>query len=290
MKRAMVIYHTYADKPCADGFTSAWVASKYLPEGTLFHGAAYGDAPPDVTDMDVYIVDFSYPREVLLKMHEQANRLVVLDHHKTAKDDLESLGFCQFDMNKSGAMMTWEYFQATKSSTFFADQGVSTPDVVQYVQDRDLWKFDLFKSKEVNAYIATLPTSFEAWDSLHFNMAVNFEHIEDNGGTALRMIDRYVEQSKGRAYAVSFGGHIVPMVNTTFAVSELVGELAAGQPFAIGWWQGNDGLYEYSLRARDGNFDVGALAREQEYNGHKGGGHVRAAGFKLDYLIGSDAC
>src|SRR6266568_4571929 len=93
----LIISHAH----CSDGLSAAWVFYKIYPDAT-FVFAKYGDAPPDVNGKEVYILDFSYPRETLLKTNAQARGLLVLDHHKSAKEDLEDLLFCQFDMNRSG--------------------------------------------------------------------------------------------------------------------------------------------------------------------------------------------
>ena len=80
MKRdiSLCIYHGN----CADGFGAAWVVRKALGD-IDFHAGKYQAPPPDVTDKDVVIVDFSYKRPVLLEMAAKANSILILDHHKT---------------------------------------------------------------------------------------------------------------------------------------------------------------------------------------------------------------
>jgi nanoRNase/pAp phosphatase (c-di-AMP/oligoRNAs hydrolase) len=63
-------------------------------------------------------------------------------------------------------------------------------------------------------------------------------------------------------------------------VSELVGRLADGHPFAASWFQRTDGKFVYSLRVRDGDFDVSEFAKQ-----FGGGGHAKAAGFTVDRLV-----
>jgi hypothetical protein len=72
-----------------------------------------GKPPPDVTGLDVAIVDFSYKRPVMIELARKAKSILVLDHHKTAEAEL--IEPCpgievHFDMNRSGAVMAWEYF------------------------------------------------------------------------------------------------------------------------------------------------------------------------------------
>ena len=95
----------------------------------------------DVKGKNVIIVDFSYPRDVLIKMAEDADSIIVLDHHKTAEENLKGLDFCIFDMTRSGAVMAWEHFHGKGN----------TPLLFQYIQDRDLWQWKLPQSKEFSA-------------------------------------------------------------------------------------------------------------------------------------------
>jgi oligoribonuclease NrnB/cAMP/cGMP phosphodiesterase (DHH superfamily) len=104
---SMCIYHGN----CADGFGAAWVVRKAMGE-IDFHPGKYQEPPPDVTGKDVVMVDFSYKRPVLLEMAEKANSILILDHHKTAAEDLLDLPAnvtAKFDMGHSGAMLTWEH-------------------------------------------------------------------------------------------------------------------------------------------------------------------------------------
>ena len=137
-RTALVIYH----HPCLDGFTSAWAAKQALGNTAEYVPANYGndELVPDVMDRVVYLLDFAYPADVMRGIAALADKVIVLDHHKSAENDLKELldsGVIEgeFDMNRSGAMMTWDYF--------FPDR--DAPEFIQYVQDRDLWK------KEANA-------------------------------------------------------------------------------------------------------------------------------------------
>jgi uncharacterized protein len=259
-KRQLVIYHAN----CIDGFTSAWVAWLWFGYEAEYLSANYGDAPPDVLGRDVLIVDFSYPRAIMEAMRLESSSILVLDHHKTAQDDLEGLSFATFDMNRSGAGLTWdELFK-----------GEVRPWLVNYVEDRDLWKLKYEKSKEVNAWIGTqVRDSFESWSKL--NSEGSFE-AANKGSIILQYVNHYVQETAKNARMVCFCGFHVPIVNSSkLGISELLHHLAKSNHFAIGWFQRSDGKYEYSLRS-EGDFDVSALAKQ-----FGGGGHQNAAGFTL---------
>jgi len=91
LKKPLCIFHSQdGHQHCDDGFASAWIVNR-LKLGYEFHYGIYQQDPPDVTDRDVLLVDFSYKREVLEKMAEQAESVVILDHHKSARDDLAGI-------------------------------------------------------------------------------------------------------------------------------------------------------------------------------------------------------
>lgn len=167
MSRIICIYHAN----CADGFTAAWCVRWALGETVEFIPASYGEEPPEVDGADVIIVDFSYKRPAMEKLAASAKSVLVLDHHKTAEADLIALPLTQdtwrqhlrcgvrlaalFDMQRSGAQMAWDYFC----------QG-DRPWLVDYIADRDLWRWELAASREVSAVIGSLEHSFQGWDAL----------------------------------------------------------------------------------------------------------------------------
>src|SRR6478735_6580187 len=134
MIQKLCIYHGN----CADGFTSAWVVKKIHPN-TDFHAGFYRESPPDVTGKIVYIVDFSYERNVMEEIVSKAFKVIHIDHHDTAiraMADFESAKFEKFyspENTESGAMLTWKYFYP----------GIEVPDIIKHVDDRDRWKFYL---------------------------------------------------------------------------------------------------------------------------------------------------
>ena len=118
--------------------------------------AEYGGDLPNVDDKRVYMLDFSVPREQCRQIAARAKDFLILDHHKTAEADLEGLPFAQFDMKRSGAGMTWDHF-------FPEDK---RPWLVDYVEDRDLWRHRMRDSKEINAWVSTAQQTFEDWDAM----------------------------------------------------------------------------------------------------------------------------
>lgn len=265
-----VIYHAN----CADGFTAAWCAWLKYGDEAEYIPAQYGDPPPDVKGQDdVLIVDFSYPRDALLSMKKQVLNLRVFDHHKTAEADLAGLDFCVFDKERSGAGLTWDLLHSDEPR----------PALVSYVEDRDLWRFKLPYSKEVNAYIGSHLYDFEMWDMMRSKIAsvgaTGHGDCISQGVAIIRAMDKHVQSQLplatiGRLYGNN--NYKVPILNCTYAISEMIGALSEGHPFAVGWFERTDGKIVYSLRSR-GDFDVSEIARQ-----YGGGGHKNAAGFTGD--------
>lgn len=264
-KEILVIYHG----DCLDGFCAAWMAWRKFKDDAEYVPAYYGQEPPDVDGKRVYIVDFSYPRETLVRMAALANGVVVLDHHLTAQKDLEELVapelWVYFDMNRSGAGMARDFFHPGLASW-----------LVDYTQDRDLWRFALPQSKLINAYIGTLKQTFEEYEEVH--RVLEAQDAARLGAGANAYKEMYVEKMVKHAPRWHFAGHDdIPLVNAPYiGISEMVGALAETALFAVGWFQRSDGKVAFSLRSR-GEFDVSEIATR-----FGGGGHAKAAGFTVD--------
>ncbi len=262
--KPLVIYHAN----CWDGFCAAWVARRYLGDIEAVP-AHYGSAPPDVTGRNVYVLDFSYARDLLVDMEQKAYALLVLDHHATAKAALDGLAFCEFSDEHSGGRMTWDHF-ATPSE--------DRPWLVDYTEDRDLWRHALPRSQDVNAAIRSYPLSFEQWDAFDRTYALSFAAE----GAAIRRAEKQIVDSHVRnAGRIAILGHDVPIVNATTLFSEIAGELAKGEPFAVCYFDRQDGKRQWSLRSAANGIDVAQIAKQ-----FGGGGHKNAAGFETDVPAG----
>lgn len=275
-ERVVCVYHG----GCADGFGAACVVRRALGAGVEFHGADYGDAPPDVAGAVVLVVDFSYPLQVLRAMAEQALQVLVIDHHKTAAADLAELPRAPerydlwrasgvplaaiFDMGRSGAGLAWDVFFP----------GAARPALIDYIEDRDLWRWRLSATREVTAALFSYPQDFDVWGRF---LEGGVEHLLAEGVALVRK----QEQDVARALEVStrrmvIGGHDVPVANVPFSMASDAGNvLCEGEPFAATYV--DTPLHRvFSLRSARGAVDVGEVARQ-----YGGGGHATAAGFRV---------
>lgn len=262
----LCIYHGGS---CADGFGSALVVKHHSELNgyeCAFVPANYGDTPPDVTGKNVLIVDFSYPRDVIVAMKEQAKSLVVIDHHRTAQAALEGLGdYCIFNMEKSGAVLTWEYL--------FPE--CDMPMLFAYIQDRDLWQWKLPDSKEISAGLQVLKMTFDEWQPYLKDYALH--DLKIVGSIILDYQAKQIAKATNpdRVAMVDIGGYTVPCVNTPHLISEIGEVLCKDYPFAAIYFDIGDKRI-YSLRSDKNGVDVSAVAGR-----FSGGGHKHAAGFTV---------
>ena len=263
---SMCIYHGN----CADGFGAAWVVRKALGE-IEFHPGNYQEPPPDVTGKDVVMVDFTYKRPVLLGMAEKANSILILDHHKTAAEDLIDLPAnvtAKFDMNRSGAMLAWDHFFV----------GEIPPPLLLHIEDRDLWRFALQNTRQIQANVFSYPYDFQVWDTL---MATAPAALAAGGEAIERKHFKDIRELLGvTTREMMIGGHRVPVANLPYTMSSDAGhELAKGHPFAACYWDTPTGRV-FSLRSNAYGVDVSEVAKQ-----YGGGGHRNAAGFSVPYAI-----
>ena len=108
-----VIYHD----DCTDGFGAAYAAWKQLGNRAEYHACKHGCTPPNVKGKTVAILDFSFDNETTKKMIGESDDLIVIDHHKSAMVELHDITNTHFDMSKSGAMLSWDFFHPGTSST-----------------------------------------------------------------------------------------------------------------------------------------------------------------------------
>lgn len=283
----VVIYHD----PCNDGFCSAFLLWLEYPQAKFIpvnHNPQCEPPYDDLKDMDVIIVDYSYPIDELLAIVKIAKSLTVLDHHKTAShiqkliDDKIIKG--RFDVNSSGAGLTldWLLNQGFESYPWMHE-------LVAYVQDADLWNWVLPNSLEFHLALSSYKKTFQTWHNMprtveiislgskinQYRESFIVEHV--NNATIARLVmGKFLTRDDWNSdyfWDVPFVVCTIPQI-----VSELGHRLAKDNPFAVILVPNKNGI-KYSLRSVDGGLDVSVIAKS-----YGGGGHKHAASF---YVNGS---
>jgi oligoribonuclease NrnB/cAMP/cGMP phosphodiesterase (DHH superfamily) len=264
----LVCFHTN----CTDGFTAATIAYMIFGDNADYLGVQY-NKEYDLEifkDKNVFVLDFSFPLDTCNEIKKVSKNFVILDHHKTAQESLSTLDYAIFDMNKSGALLTWNYFYPSYEA----------PKFVQLVSDHDLWNHH---SKEVvwfNKAIRCLPFDFTIWlDTFKsFQDPLKLEEFIAQGKAIETFTNQQVESLVKVATTCVINGEQGLMVNAASAfISETGNQLAKKSgTFGAITILAKNGKVLVSLRSI-GDYDVSNIAKE-----FGGGGHKNAAGFSID--------
>lgn len=295
----LCVYHSN----CADGFTAAWVVNKFFNGNVDFYPGVYQQQPPPETaNRHVIFVDFSYKKEVMYRLAKHTKGVLMLDHHKTAIDDLSGSDdiftdmtsyenelswrrfihdcyqdscegspsgriYTLFDLERSGAGLAWDFF--------FPKQ--ARPKFVDHVEDRDLWRFNLPYTREIQAAIFSFEYTFENWNQFE-NDAFFLTLANQGRGIERKHFKDIKELLTVVTRPMKIDGQVVPMANLPYTLTSDAGHiLAEGHPFAGCYWDTPAGRV-FSLRSRPEGADVSVIARK-----YGGGGHVNASGFTVPY-------
>ena len=255
----LVIYH----KNCTDGFGAAYSAWRLLGNRAEYIACSHGETPPNVKGKKVAICDFSFKNDVTKKLIEEADALVILDHHKSAMVELHDIPDAIFNMEKSGAVITWEFFHPGKDA----------PKFIQYIEDRDLWKWELPYSREFAAAFDMVPFEFEDFDKFVDDSV--FDDAVKRGSYILAYSKTVVKKIASKALPRKLAGHEALVVNASHWMSEVGNALSPHCDLAMIWYHDhNDKKIKVSLRAFHDNIDASEIAKQ-----YGGGGHKSAAGF-----------
>lgn len=256
-----VIYHG----SCSDGFGACWAAHKLLGNKATYHAGRYGEAPPDVAGKHVAIVDFSYDLETVKAITKSAASLIILDHHKTAFERLSGLPELHFNNDHSGAILSWQYFHP----------GKEPPRFLKYIEDRDLWKWELPYSKEFSAAFDMVPFDFFEYEKFEDDSVV--DDAINRGKYILAYSKTVIKKIADNAVERSWRGKKVMLVNSSHWMSEIGNKLALDCDFVVIWYYDHQAhKTRVSLRCFHEDIDVSVIAKL-----YGGGGHKKAAGFEL---------
>jgi len=307
-----IVYH----RDCADGSAAAWAAWRALKDdpgvGVQYITADYDDSDVDIgvfAGRHVIILDFSYKVDVLKQIDNVACSVLIIDHHKTAKEDLsdisplsvktwpdykkllssytpisdgkageyDSLGLSErwsvnaiFDMEHSGAMLAWTFFHGRQSVC---------PYLIKLVEDRDLWIFKYELSKAINIASLSLGDDLSAWDEFAKDVEKDAKAIAESS----KVIEQYrtaeIQRLLRHSFTMRIHDHDFPVVNAPRSLrSEVAHALSekTGSPYTASYYDTAVGR-RFSLRGtKDCPIDLDRVAKL-----FGGGGHRTASGFTV---------
>ncbi len=269
----LIIYH---GRSCPDGFAAALAAWLFFDGKAEFVGLDHGDIKsvndlPALAGRAVYILDFSFAPELLRAIDERAAQLVLLDHHKSAADALQDFhcrnGLLHFDLAKSGARLAWEFFLPERVM----------PDLVRYVEDRDIWTWQYPESADFLAVLDMEPLEFARWNQIASFDATELSDYLVNGRAMESKFQQLAADIARAARTVNFNGVPGLMVNAPGVFHSTIGDAVSRQSgtFALLWCVDKSGAIKIGLRSQR-DFDCIPLVQTMH-----GGGHPQACGFKM---------
>ena len=304
MIKPLVIFHS----SCADGFGAAFAAWLKLGDDAEYVPMQYGTVPDieswhmqyAISQREVYILDFSFPRQTMDYLFSVARRVTWLDHHKTAfemwcEDGERSL--CEqsngrdeviLDNNKSGAYLAWEHFHP----------GTEVPMFIKHIDDYDRWQFKIEGTKAFQKALWSItPWSFKQWQhewdsTWGYGSGDGLEGLPcfiRDGNAILRAHDQNVQsvvKGSARECLIAYDnpdyydgpGLIGLAANCPPHLTSDVGHELANQSgtFGLCWTLSQTDLVAKCSLRSNAPYDVSAIAKS-----FGGGGHAQAAGFEV---------
>lgn len=271
LKEVVVIYHAN----CRDGFGSAYAAWTIFGDKASYIPRKTQEAIPEgLINKEIYILDYSYNKETLTKLKEINKKVVVIDHHETAKEAVESFDENIFSNDHSGAVLTWQYFHS--------DEPV--PRLLLYIEDHDLWKMELEHTREFGAALGEYDRDFATWHQLNKNLEdrLHFNKFIEHGEIIARFEESLVDKMLTFREKVIFEGQEIYALNAERIYRSILGNKLSAlnksegkMAMAIVYYR-YDGMVHCSLRSQ-GEVDVSTIATKYGGGGHKNAASIRVA-------------
>jgi uncharacterized protein len=324
--KALVVYH----RGCPDGFGAALAAWKYLGDDAEYQPVAYGNdrerflkeinSSNRPSEIDLYVVDFSFDVHQLRTLSKKFSRIIILDHHDTAQNELmrkpEDSGSNKwairqevidlgnvditFDMNRAGCQIAWDYFFQPERTV---GRDRHRPDFINYLGWRDLLWHKRRAShahyaegiEALHAYLSSITWDFHTWEAFLENPEQAIQkgrlivayHRQLLRIVAASRIERELEWIEGGAPCTKRVALVNAPIFLATDMAEFVYsfERAGDEDYKMlaFWCVEADGRVHVSIRSRErrGDIHCGEFAKR-----HGGGGHPGSAGFytTLDLL------
>ncbi|KAF2609830.1 hypothetical protein F2Q70_00013813 [Brassica cretica] len=223
-KKVAVLYHY----PCHDGVFAALAAHLYFSANSIpslfFPNTVY--SPITISQLPLqdishlYLLDFTGPPGFVQQVSPKVNNVVILDHHKTA---IESLGdvssTCKnvtkvLDIGRSGATIAFDYFtqklkEESRGNCREMDEFKRMRRVFEYIEDADIWKWNLPESKAFNSGIIDLGIEYNFnQNSSLFQQLLSLDHdtVINRGRESLSRKRKLIQEALEQSYEIVLGG------------------------------------------------------------------------------------
>ena len=235
----------FAHSHCTDGLVAASIMKYSLqmqhnvePE-VIFVSYGKEQEAIDKANIDsnttVYCVDFAFNIELTIELCKLAKLVYVLDHHKTAQENLSQMEeatnfYFTYDVNKSGASIVRDYCKQHLNlySDIKLNQKEILNNVVAMVEDRDLWLFKLPMTKEFAEYIFAYiqPNDINKMSIILFKYSFdNLKEICQMGETIMNYKDNIIEKKLKSYVPVYFHANNTKLLIINETQPDLVSQL-----------------------------------------------------------------
>jgi len=213
------------------------------------------------------------PNNNFLELLDESNEIIVIDHHKK----IETKRKITFHHNtkKSASQLVWEYIYKNKNY----------PKYINYIADRDLYKFALKNSEIINNGFYILGLTKTPNDIEKLSGIRDYSEIETSGKVFKKIKDdnlKYIVSNS--KFAIDpYGNNVAitdcPRQYRSDAGNEmmnLIHPTSKKNPNYSVIWKYVPDIDEYWISLRSNGFDVTSVFKEYGCGGHK-----RAGGFTL---------
>ena len=312
----VIIYHY----PCPDGafgalaahlhFSTLGITPRFIPL-TVFEPISKRIErvlPTISADNDVYLIDFSGGDAFMLALCAAARTVTLIDHHKTAAEDLAALEargarpsnfHSHVDMSRSGATLAYSFFDLGAGDKWCGGDGARKAGVEHLfalIEDHDLWRHALPTSASFAAGFAERSLELDVnknaalWETL---LSLDATAVAAAGDVAIARDAAIIATEVGGAYPITLPAPAEdaaplrclalitahPDLRSTMGNALAEASRAAGYPAAgcIAYREAAAGVdnikvsYKVSMRSV-GDVDVTPFCRA-----YGGGGHKNAA-------------
>jgi oligoribonuclease NrnB/cAMP/cGMP phosphodiesterase (DHH superfamily) len=271
-----VVYHA----PCNDGFGAALSAWVLWGEQIIYKPMIYHENFEEeiLRGKKVVVLDASFKKERLNYLRTICTKIMILDHHYSAMQDLKDEEGCFFEMHNSGAILAWHYFH-----------GITTkaPKLLELIEDRDLWRWSQRDLSEP-LYYGIRKRCDEDFRSLIPYLAPDqLDELIAYGQTLVEMNKLWCINAALNTHIRDF---IHPDIKVKYRIacgeianSNLVSELSEYLytqhkiDFVMLWSKTPEKKYRINFRSNNPNIDVSKIAVMLG-----GGGHKQAAGAMIN--------
>lgn len=288
--KGIVLYHY----PCPDGAFAALMAEMICPGqyDLIPHNTKVAITEQELRDLAVksngklVLLDYCGPKGFILMCSRIFQQVVLVDHHKTANeyrieekwDELPNF-VLQFSSTLAGCTLARSYFINNADPVWHCPGNVE--ELLDYVQDNDLWSHKLPQSKEFSAGLRSLDLDYNFQRSsrvLNIMQSLDPIALIRIGRQVLLQEEKIIAYALLKAYKVRLHDEIyyAAECNVWEVTSELgarLAELGTGYGCVVKTDKDNELKMNLSLRSTGPDKDTTVFSR---FAG--GGGHAVSSG------------